>query len=278
MKLSDIIERLGRTVFEAPFGAAQALGDSPEAAEIRIALLDQVREKIQRAGGQALFPYNVVRVHIRASAEEGAVFEHDFFRRFLDEEVHKTLSKELCRFPNDLRVEVKAASEAGKWLRVEMLMEDAAPLTPEPALHEPGVAMLVVTAGTANRAELALEKPRTNIGRLTDVYKSQGPSRRNDLAFAADTPINRTVSREHAHIMRDQESGEYRLFNDRWYTRANKAANKAEDSCGLWIVRDGAGQEVHRDGRGTRLAAGDEIHLGKAVLKFELSRAREQAD
>jgi hypothetical protein len=267
MKLSDIIERLGRTVFEAPFGAtAQAIGDAPEVAEIRIALLDEVRNKIQRAGGQALFPYNMVRVHIRASAEEGAVFEHEFFRRFLDEEVRKTLSKEGSRFPADLRIDVKAAIEAEKWLRVETLMEAAAPPSVPPAVQAPGVAVLVVAAGTANRSELALEKPRTNIGRLADVYKSQGPSRRNDLAFAADTPINRTVSREHAHIIRDQDTGDYRLFNDRWYTRAGKN----EDNCGLWIVRDGMGQEVHRDGRGTRLADGDEIHLGKAVVKFQV--------
>jgi hypothetical protein len=265
MKLSDIIERLGRTVFEAPFGA-QAIGEAPEAAEIRIALLDEIRNKIQRAGGQALFPYNIVRVHIRASAEDGAVFEHDFFRRFLDEEVRKTLSKEGSRFPPDVRVEVKAAREAGKWLRVELLMEDSAPVTAEPAPRESGIALLTVAAGIANCSKLPLEKPRTNIGRLADVYKSQGPSRRNDLVFAEDTPINRTVSREHAHILRDHETGEYRLFNDRWYTRAGKG----ENNCGLWIVRGGMGREVHRDSRGTRLAHGDEIHLGQAVVKFQI--------
>ncbi len=267
MKLSEIIERLGRTVFEAPFGSAtQAIGDAPEAAEIRIALLDEVRNRIQRAGGQALFPYNLVRVHIRAAAGEGAVFEHDFFRRFLDEEVRKALSKEGCRFPQDVRVDVKAASDSGKWLRVEMLVEESVPSAAEPVVPQTGIAVLVVAAGTANRSELALEKPRTNIGRLSAVYKAQGPSRRNDLAFTADTPINRTVSREHAHIIRDKDSGEYRLFNDRWYTRANKT----EDNCGLWIVRDSMGQEVHRDSRGTRLAAGDEIHLGQAVVMFHL--------
>src|SRR6202044_3444221 len=117
MKISEIIERLGRTVFEAPFGtAAQMLGDSPEVAEIRIAVLDEVKKKIQRAGGQALFPYNVVRIQIRAGADEGAVFERDFFRRFFDEEVRKGLTKEICRFPEDLRVEIRASSEEQEWL------------------------------------------------------------------------------------------------------------------------------------------------------------------
>ena len=268
MKISELIERLGRTVFEAPFGAtAQVMGESPEVAEIRIAVLDEVKKKIQRAGGQALFPYNVVRIQIRAAGEEGAVFERDFFRRFFDEELRKGLSKEACRFPEDLRVEIRAADNAdeGHWLRVETLAEETAPLSEEtPRARK--AARLVVSAGTANKSEIPLQKARTNIGRLADVYKAEGLSRRNDLAFAEDNPINRTVSREHAHILHDKKTGEYRLFNDRWYKRGNKA----ENNCGLWIVRDGMGQEVHRDTRGTRLLPGDEIHLGKAVVKFQI--------
>ena len=270
MKISEIIERLGRTVFEAPFGAtAQAMGDSPEVAEIRIAVLDEVKKKIQRAGGHTLFPYNVVRILIRATASEGAVFEREFFRRFFDEEVRKGLAKEACRFPEDLRVEIRASELNGagdkQWLRVETVSEDAAPAV-EDAPRARRSAKLVVSAGTANKVEIPLQKTRTNVGRLTDVYKAEGLSRRNDLTFAADTPINRTVSREHAHILYDKPSGEYRLFNDRWYKRGNKS----EDNCGLWIVRDGMGQEVHRDTRGTRLEPGDEIHFGKAVVKFQV--------
>jgi hypothetical protein len=265
MRISEIIERFGRTVFEAPFGAmAQTIGDSPEVAEIRIAVLDDVKKKIQRAGGKALFPFNVVRVGIRAGGNEAAVFERDFFRKFFEEEVRKGLSKEACRYPEDLRVQIRVSdSDQEDWLLIETLAEDA------PALEPPRVkrvARLVVVAGTPNKAEVPLQKSRTNIGRLVDVYKAEGLSRRNDLAFAEDNPINRTVSREHAHILHEKKTGEYRLFNDRWYKRGDKR----ESNCGLWIVRDGMGQEVHRDTRGTRLLPGDEIHLGKAVLKFQL--------
>jgi hypothetical protein len=269
MRISELIERLGRTVFEAPFGAtAQVMGESPEVAEIRIAVLDEVKKKIQRAGGHALFPYNVVRILIRAAGEDGAVFERDFFRRFFDEELRKGLAKEACRFPEDLRVEIRTvdgATEDDSWLRVETVAEEPAPAVEE-APRARRSARLIVAAGSANKPEIPIQKARTNIGRLTEVYKAEGLSRRNDLAFAEDNPINRTVSREHAHIVHDKKTGEYRLFNDRWYQRGNKT----ENNCGLWIVRDGMGQEVHRDARGTRLLPGDEIHLGKAVLKFQI--------
>ena len=269
MKVSELIERLGRTVFEAPFGAlSETVGESPEVAEIRIAVLDEISGKIQRAAGKALFPYNVVRIIIRASGKDAAVFQHDFFRRFFEEEVRKSLAKEACRFPVDLRIEIRTASEddgGGKWLRVETLAEDA----PPPIEETPKVrraARLLVEAGSANKSEILLQKSRTNIGRLVDVYTAEGLSRRNDLAFAEDNAINRTVSREHAHVLHDKKTGEYRLFNDRWYKRGNKA----ENNCGLWIVRDGMGQEVHRDTRGTKLLPGDEIHFGKAVVKFQI--------
>ena len=126
MRISEIIERFGRTVFEAPFGAlAETIGDSPEVAEIRIAVLDEVKKKIQRAGGKALFPYNLVRILIRAGGNDTAVFERDFFRKFFEEEVRKGISKESCRYPEDLRVEIRiSGGEQENWLLIETLAED----------------------------------------------------------------------------------------------------------------------------------------------------------
>jgi hypothetical protein len=109
-----------------------------------------------------------------------------------------------------------------------------------------------------------VDKPRTNLGRTLDVYRTQGLSRRNHVAFVEDDEISRTVSREHAHIQRDLETGEYRLFNDRFYSR------EKGEPCSTWIIRGGISQEVHRNGRGVKLQDGDEIHLGRAVLLFEL--------
>jgi pSer/pThr/pTyr-binding forkhead associated (FHA) protein len=119
-----------------------------------------------------------------------------------------------------------------------------------------------VREGTANVTEIRLSKARTNIGRVVDVVRSEGLFRRNDLAFAEDTEVNRSVSREHAHIQFDKAAGEYRLFNDRWYPLGGR-------DCGTWIVRDGMSQEVHRNARGTKLEPGDEIHFGLAVVVFE---------
>jgi hypothetical protein len=131
----------------------------------------------------------------------------------------------------------------------------------ESSTKERKQAKLVVIHGTANRPEMAITKIRTNIGRTAEVFRAAGPSRRNDLAFTEDSEINRSVSREHAHILLSQKTGECRIFNDRVY--------KGEANCGLWIVRDGLSQPVHRSSRGTLLKSGDEIHLGNAVMRFQ---------
>jgi hypothetical protein len=259
MNLGQFLEKFGRTMLERPLATSPDPDEPPELAEIRLAILDQVREKSYRSGGRKVFPYDLLRVELRGVEQSRApVFTGQFFRKYLEQEVHNALRTGGCRFPDNLRVDVAATvglpRRGEEWLVVEAVSLDQAG-------GDKQSARLAVQEGTANVAELHLDKGRINIGRVVDVYRDAGLFRRNDLSFAADTDINRSVSREHAHIVHDRASGEYRLFNDRWYPRGGE--------CGTWIVRDGMSQEVHRNARGTKLEPGDEIHFGKAVVVFQ---------
>jgi hypothetical protein len=260
MNLSDFLEKFGRTIFEAPLASAPNPEEPPELAEIRLAVLDEVREKSYRSGGRKVFPYDLLRIELRGVEQSRcAVFTGAFFRKYLEGEVRRALTGTGCRYPEGLRVSVAITPGLPKpgesWLRIE-------PSLAEHAAEGVRVARLVVREGTANVPEVGLGKARINIGRNVDVFRAEGLLRRNDLAFAEDTEVNRSVSREHAHIIFDKAAGEYRLFNDRWYPLGSH-------DCGIWIVRDGMSQEVHRNSRGTRLEAGDEIHFGRAVVVFE---------
>jgi len=262
MAISDWIERVGRGIFEAPFGANQISQDSPELAEVRIAVLDEVKAKSHRVAGKDVFPYNLVRIHIRGIPKtQAAAFQSRWFTQFFEQELTGGLKRANYRFPDDLRVEVKTMpdlpSPDQQWLWVETESSES----PAEIAPAPRAARLTVLKGSANKTELVLSKTRTNIGRTVDVYRADGPSRRNDLAFTGEGEAGRTVSREHAHIVFHKRTGEYRLYNDRM--------QKAGDGCGLWIIRDGLSQEVHRDARGVRLQPGDEIHLGTAAVLFK---------
>ena len=56
MAISDLIEKIGRTIFEAPFGSMQISKNAPELAEIRLAVLDEVKAKSHRVSGKDVFP------------------------------------------------------------------------------------------------------------------------------------------------------------------------------------------------------------------------------
>lgn len=261
MNVGDFLERWGRTLFEAPLAALPQPQEPPELAEIRLAVLDQVQAKTASGGGRKVFPYDLLRVDLRGVAENSApVFRGNFFRQYLEHEVKDALRNAGCRYPENLRVAIQVTAgllPAGeRWVSVEPAQQGPSSSSSRPA------AKLVVRAGSANVAELAIEKSRTNIGRSSDVIRSQGIFRRNDLVFNEDSDASRSVSREHAHIDYDKTTGECRLFNDRWYKLGSP-------DCATWIVRDGLSHEVHRNGRGIKLENGDEIHFGQAVVTFE---------
>lgn len=265
MAVSNIIERLGRAIFEAPFGGQKISKDAPELAEIRLAVLDAVKEKAHRAGGKLVFPYNLIRVHLLGvPAEQAPVFRSAFLSTYFAEELRNGLSRSNYRFPPDLAVDVTTTDSMPgpneSWLRVETLLEET---RPEPVSAVRRLGQLNVVLGKADPAELKLEKAHINIGRTRDAVQAGGPTRRNDLAFSEDDGISKSVSRQHAHVETDPKTGQYRLFNDRVY--------KGAENCGVYLVRLGISTPVHRGGHGALLEPGDEIHLAQAVLRFDYS-------
>ena len=264
MAILDSIEKLGRAIFESSFSAPT---DAPELAEIRLVILDAVKARSHRTGPVRVLSHDLIRVHLLGVPEsQTGAFEGGLLADYLTRDLRAALARSSYRFPENLRVEVHTSATlpgpGDGWVSVETEMDTSA-APPEP-LRQQRNGRLVVIQGTANKPEVVLNKARTNIGRTVDVFHAEGPARRNDLAFVEDSEINRTVSREHAHIMAPspgarKNAGEYRIFNDRWYKGAN---------CGLWILRDGLSQPVHRGERGLVLQAGDEIHAGRAVIKF----------
>jgi len=266
MPVSNIIEKLGRALFEAPFGTHKIAQDAPELAEIRIAVLDAVKAKSHQASGRTVFPYNLVRINLLGVPDEqAAVFHGEFLARYFGEELRAGLSRSNYRFPDDLYVEItttpKLPEPNQEWLTVDTLITEKIAAQSVTPIHPP--AHLIVEAGTAKPAELSVSAARVNIGRTVEVYREgSGLARRNDIAFGEQDEISRSVSREHAHLLYSQETGECRLVNDRIY--------KGEANCGTYIIRNGFAMAIHRNARGTVLQSGDQIQLGQALLRYKV--------
>ena len=75
--ISNVIEKLGRAIFEAPFGGGRISKDAPELAEIRLAVLDAVKSKSHRAGGKSVFPFNLIRIQFERYGRIGLQRQRD---------------------------------------------------------------------------------------------------------------------------------------------------------------------------------------------------------
>jgi hypothetical protein len=72
MNVGQFLEKFGRTMLERPLATSPDPDEPPELAEIRLAILDQVREKSYRSGGRKVFPYDLLRVELRGVEQSRA--------------------------------------------------------------------------------------------------------------------------------------------------------------------------------------------------------------
>jgi hypothetical protein len=257
---SDIertIERGFRRFSERMFGEAQ----SDELILVHRAILEEVEGKVQVAArGRRVFPFGGMVVTLTSPDAERRALYHAAFAegRRLESDVRETLEAAGCELPAGFCVEVQTSESGEGNFQVEYgatpTAQTVKPGAPEP---ERGTGRLVVVKGKAGAPEYALDKARTNIGRIAEITDSEHRVvRRNDVVFEeGNDEANATVSRRHAHIRLDH--GEYRLIDD-------------ESECGTRVFRDGRPVEVPAGNRrGEKLRPGDEIYLGRACLRFE---------
>src|SRR5436305_6491523 len=243
-------------------------GTSP--LEIRRAVLDDVESHVIAVGeGKRILPHNRLRLHLLTPDPDERVRFEAVVREGWDlkREIAERLADRGCPVPAGFDVEVAFDEETHprfgeRRFYVEYLSQEA-PAAPATAPAAGSVAPatrplleLTVLKGTATQRVYELEGPRVFLGRLEEVVDSDGRvRRRNDVAFLEAGEINSTVSREHARIAWDAESGGYWL-------RAEQNAS------GTRIYRGGRTIDVSaHDRRGVRLQPGDEIYLGRAAVK-----------
>jgi hypothetical protein len=248
-----------RTFFDTPLG--------PDATPLELvqAVLDQVEQRVQPVGrGRRVFPYAGMTVQVLttdASSPAVAAAFQDFGLRTIER-----LAELRCDTPSVLDVDVTCVHEApGTWAPGQRFAVDylspPAPATAGqddtanrlPALH------VTVLAGTTTATENLFTDATVSIGRSADPSDDQGRLRRNRIAFLDVVDgVNETVGRAHARLRRDPVTAEYRLFDE-------------GSRNGTSILRDGEMIVVHRrDPRGVRVRTGDEIHVGRAILRIEV--------
>jgi hypothetical protein len=257
----DLHGRL-RRFFDAPPGRAAT------PLEIGQAVLDDVETRVEPLGrGRRVFPYARVQVRVLSAEESHAPLEAAFAE--FGARVGERLAELRCDVARVPAVELTCLAEApASWSADQVYdviyVRDAPADTGRPAAATPGamtppVLRVTVLKGVAVEPAFTFHEATVSIGRTADPTDDLGRVRRNRIAFADVVDgVTETVGRAHARLRFDAETGDYRLYDE-------------GSSNGTAIVRDGDVVVVpRRDPRGVRVRSGDEIQVGRAVLRLEI--------
>jgi hypothetical protein len=264
------------TLFELEKRLKRVVGESEprEPLEIRQAVLEAVADLCRPAGrGRRVMPFDRVQVDVLApSADTRRVFDAVFDRDGgLPAAARASLGVAGADVAAGFTVAVTYRRKAPAGWSAEQRFEvrgiaasDGQPDAPPRAAAGPPATTAVVTLkvlkGRTTRRSLEFQAPRINIGRVEDVTdRDRRLVRRNDVVFVEGDALSGSVSRAHAHV-RCGTDGECRLRDD-------------GSAYGTRVVRAGRTIEVSAGNtRGVRLQHGDEVHVGRAVLRFEIGR------
>lgn len=246
-----------------------------EPLEVRRAVIESLVSQIQPVGrGRRVLPFNQATVHVVCvDATEKRVMKEALEPGELTQELLRRVDRAGAQAPQGFSLAVRFVREPGKgWTpgaRFHVTVSQAESAPPEPAAEPdagaaapsaapPGSIVLRVLEGEARPKTLTTDAVRITIGRQVEVVDQTGrPVRRNDVAFVGDDEVSRSVSRAHAHIALERASGLCRVFDE----------NSAH---GTQVEREGRRITVPAGRDGLKLRSGDEIHVGRAILRFEI--------
>lgn len=138
------------------------------------------------------------------------------------------------------------------------------------AIQKTATAYLVVLNGEAEKEVYTITSSsgKINIGRDKNVQSGDGFFRINHIAFPAGSQheSNKFISRQHAHITFDNETGEFILF-------ADEGGIPPRNKIKVRSVKDAVPIKLHSTQIGHHLQEGDQIALGEsALLAFSYSK------
>jgi hypothetical protein len=239
----------------------QANATARQPLEIVHAIVHGVEREIQPAGrGVVVFPYTQIRIWIAAPtprdrARLAAACEGP--PSLTDRILERLAVAHRDGSPPQVKTTFVAKAKE-EWTNPDFHLEYArtAPL----AADVPSSARidLTVLQGTAEKTSYSFAGGTVSLGRGAEVRDARDRLiRTNQVAFVeSGGDINASVSRRHAHIQYDPDTGAFRLHDD-------------GASQGTSVIRDGRDVRAPR-ARGLRLRSGDLIVLGQARVRVRL--------
>jgi FHA domain len=257
-RISDIgrqFQSRVRRFFDSPL----APGATP--LEISHAVLDDVERRLQPLGrGERVFPYTRLVVKVVTPAADRAAVEAAFAT--LPDRVRERLEELRCAPEKPLEVRTLPLKKApptwtpGQLFSVEYSTADGPDASGVP---QRAAVRVTILKGAATEPAYTFTDDVIAIGRTAEATDERGRLRRNRVAFLDTVDgVTETVGRAHARLRFHPATREYRLYDE-------------GSSNGTSILRGGATIAVPpRDPRGVRVHSGDEVHVGRAIIRVTL--------
>ena len=237
---------------------------SPDATPLELlhATLEQLEAKIQPAGrGRRIFPYDRIGIRITQPGADPVALQAIFGQ--LETRLRERLQELRCDAPEIIDASISISDTPDESEQPVLSIECSASEREhdEPAAVANGYPPLRITVvkGQCTEPEYVFEEPVVAIGRTAEPADAFGQVRHNHVAFVEERDgINETVGRAHARLQFDRESGHYHLYNE-------GSSNPTS------IIRSGRTIRVPpRDPRGVRVQSGDQLQLGRALLRVTI--------
>ncbi|HJW16849.1 MAG TPA: hypothetical protein VJ499_07005 [Flavisolibacter sp.] len=248
--------------------------NSKDVKTIREGLLRFIKEQLKKAEGGEGANIKGIQLFITCPEEEKQMYEAAVFLdepgRFKNEEVQRIADDYSIDLPDnwELTVEfVQTSPPVSK--QVPGLDASLFVVTRKTALPKEASAFIKIRLGEAEKKSynITSSSGKVFIGREKRVQTADGFYRENTIAFPekSDNDSNRYISRQHAHIEFDQETGHFLLFADEGgVPPRNKVKVRSNN--------EGEPVKLYSTKVGYELREGDQILLGQsALLEFSYS-------
>ena len=246
---------------------------------VRERILQFLKEQLRKAEGGEGANIKGIQVFIAPLPEEKHMYEAALYLeegdRFKNEEVQRLADDYAIQLPEqwnmDMALVDKLPPEA---IKIPGLDAALCIVTKKSLGKKTATAYIRVRLGEAEKPvyKISSSGGKICIGREARVQTSDGFYRQNDIAFpeGSENKSNRFVSRQHAHIEFDKETGNFLLF-------ADEGGVPPRNKVKVRSASDASPIKLYSTKLGYTLKEGDQILLGDSAL-LEFSYSPEEKD
>lgn len=242
--------------------------------EIRSAILQFIKEQLQKVEGGEGSNIRAIYLFVNCTEADRHLYESAVYvdtpDRFKNDEVQKIADDYAISLPTEWNLVISFDEQAppealhADGMNVSMVIATFK----NTVLNKQATAYINILSGEAEKKQYLINatQSRINIGRASGVQTADGFFRKNNIAFldSEQNAENRAISRQHAHIEWNGESGSFFLYADEGgIPPFNKVKVRSAGGVPIKLLSSEIGHRLHD---------GDQVILGdSALLEFTFS-------